>query len=160
MPLPDISSMPCPLCGAVLAERGPTGRFHCAACFATSEESRRGWIPRARRIAPDGTVVGGLTSLAAAIAGDKTFGLGADGKQITRERTCECGQRFTQIQLSERFLTIAETFSAQAIAAVTRQIPGFYVPVHCPRCERVDLRRQGYIDEQNRIPEDRDVAAD
>ncbi len=91
---------------------------------------------------------------------DPMFGRGADGEPKTRERTCECGQRFTQRQLSERFLTIVEGFSAKAIAAVTRQIPDFFVPVHCPRCERVDVRRQAWIDEQNSVPADRSHAAD
>ena len=85
------------------------------------------------------------TSLADAAATDPMFNV-RDGKPVTREQTCECGRPFTQRQLSERFLAIVEKRGRNAMASFAKQIPDFYVPVHCPPCERVDLRRRAELD--------------
>jgi len=84
-------------------------------------------------------------SLARMLGRDPMFAVDANNETIQRERTCECGRRFTQRLLSERWLSIAER--AHAIGLVTKQIPGFYIPVHCPPCERRDLAMQGRKDE-------------
>lgn len=60
----------------------------------------------------------------------------ADGKTITRERTCECGHTYTQHLLGPRFLGMAERHSMGAVDAVMRDVPDLFVPVHCPPCER------------------------
>ncbi len=137
-------TMPCPLCTRTLDadDFDPKhGRFHCRDCFDTSAEARTGWLPRAQRK----PVVSSARGLSRLLAGDPMFASGSDGP-ITRERTCECGTLFTQRLLSERFLTMVERAGRKALAAVSQQIPGYYVPVHCPRCERIDLNRQGTID--------------
>jgi ribosomal protein S27E len=149
--MPASDAMACPLCGAQLttADRDKNGRFHCSACMPTSAEAQRGWLPRARPlVAAAQAPQRGLTS----IAHDPMFGVNAAGDPITRERTCECGSRFTQRQLSARFLESAERFSAAAIDGISRQVPGYFVPVHCPPCERRDMHRQNRI-EQIRLDE-------
>jgi hypothetical protein len=60
-----------------------------------------------------------------------------DGKSITRENRCVCGQPYTQSILSERYLESLERMGK--IDVVARQIPGFWVPKYCPTCERKDL---------------------
>lgn len=134
--------MPCPLCGANLTERTNKGRFRCPSCAPTSEEARIGWLPRLQRKAPKS----GAAGFARAIGEDPMFSVGDDGKVVTRTRTCECGKTFTQSLLSEYFLNLAESQNARTIALVTAQIPGYFVPVHCPRCERIDLGRQAWVD--------------
>lgn len=94
------------------------------------------------------------------LAKDPMFAQTVDGDPIARERTCACGKRFTQRLLSERFLSIVEKQSRHAIDTLSKQIPGFYVPVHCPPCERRDLGRQARLDDMKRIPTDRYEAAD
>jgi len=137
--------MPCPLCGKTLTENDfdpKHGRFHCPACFGSSAEARKGWLPLAAqpiRQTPD--TPAGLSRINA----DRWFAKNAKGEPIARERTCECGRRFTQRLLSQHFLEIAE--KAKAIELVAKQIPGFYIPVHCPPCERRDLGMQGRKDE-------------
>ena len=79
--------------------------------------------------------------LAAILASDPMFANNAKGDPITRERTCECGRKFTQRLLSERFLTIVERKSRHAIDLLTKEIPGYYVPVFCLPCESRDLGR-------------------
>lgn len=71
---------------------------------------------------------------------------------VTRERDCECGKRFTQHQLSEAFMLLAEGKSKRAAQLVARQIPELFVPVHCPRCEHIDLRRQAQLDDTHSYP--------
>ena len=85
-------------------------------------------------------------SISSVMAGDPTFGE-RDGMPIVRERVCACGRRFTQRQLSERFLTIVANQSKRAIDVLSEQIPGFFVPVHCPPCERRDLGHRARLDE-------------
>jgi hypothetical protein len=89
-------------------------------------------------------------SLAMLLERDPMFANDDDGNPIHRERMCECGRRFMQRLLSERFLSIAE--KARAIDLVTKQIPGFFIPVHCPACERRDLGMQGKKDEYKHQP--------
>jgi hypothetical protein len=67
------------------------------------------------------------------------------GEEITRVRTCGCGQSFTQRMLAPSELAALERMGH--LASVTAQIPGYFVPVHCPPCERADIGRQAYIDE-------------
>lgn len=145
--MPPFDTMRCPLCSATLTaanDRDKNGRFHCLACMPTSAEAQRGWLPRARPLATAGQPVPkGLTP---AMVHDPMFGLNAAGDPITRESTCECGTRFTQRQLSARFLEGVERFSAGAIAAVSRQIPDYFVPVFCPHCERIDLGHRSVVD--------------
>lgn len=78
---------------------------------------------------------------------DRMFSQDANGHPIRRDRTCECGRSFTQTLLSERFLTIVE--KARVMERFKRDVPGFYVPVHCPACERVDLGRAARIAESH-----------
>ena len=89
-------------------------------------------------------------SLARLLERDPMFANDAEGNPIHRERTCECGKRFTQRLLSERWLSIAE--KARAIELVRQQIPGFFVPVHCPQCERRDIGMQARKDEYKHAP--------
>lgn len=79
------------------------------------------------------------TAVPALLERDRMFSHDAEGNAITRTRTCECGRRFTQRLLSARFLEIVEGQSKGALAAVRRDIPDYFVPVHCPPCERRDL---------------------
>jgi hypothetical protein len=91
---------------------------------------------------------GPAQSISDVIASDPMFAHDEKGKTIVRERSCECGKRFTQRLLSARFLAIAERQGIGALRALQRGVPDFYVPVHCPPCERRDLgfaaRRVGY----------------
>lgn len=81
--------------------------------------------------------------------------LGADPmfSGAVRERTCECGRRFAQRQLSERFMLIVERRSKQTAALLARQIPELYVPVHCPACERRDIGHQASLDDSRDYPQ-------
>jgi hypothetical protein len=76
---------------------------------------------------------------------DKTFAKDTDGKPLVRESMCECGRRFRQRLLSERFLTIVE--KAKAMALFQKHVPGFWVPVHCPPCESKELGRMSRMAE-------------
>jgi len=103
------------------------------------------------------------TNVAETIQKDRTFANDANGNPIARERVCECGQRFTQRLLSERFLAMVERRGPRAMELMTKQVPGFFVPVHCPKCERVDLGRRMQLDEIRSLPDhyqDKDHAAD
>lgn len=97
------------------------------------------------------------TNLAGAMALDPMFFRDADGKPVTRQRTCLCGRAFTQRLLSERFLAIVEKQSRKAIDVLSKQIPDFYVPVHCPPCERRDLGHAARLAEFAIEPNQRDV---
>lgn len=101
-------------------------------------------------------------SIADAMGQDRMFAHTADGKPIIRQATCECGKSFAQRLLSERFLEIVDRSSRNAMAVMERQVPGFYVPVHCPRCERIDLGRQARVDSVRLLPShhERPEAAD
>lgn len=141
-------SMPCPLCAATLTaeqHRDRNGRYHCPACSPTSAESRYGWLFRPPIVSQRAALAEKRGVPVPAMANDPMFGARADGTPITRTRTCECGRVFEQRQLSGSFLTIVERHSAGAIDAVTRQIPEYFVPVHCPRCERIDMHRWAQI---------------
>lgn len=91
-------------------------------------------------------------SIGAMMGRDPMFSHGADGEPVTRKAKCECGRGFTQRLLSERFLTIVEAHSRRAIEFTAKQIPGFFVPVHCPACERMDLGMQARRDEYTQQP--------
>lgn len=75
------------------------------------------------------------------------------GQTIERQATCACGRTFTQMLLSPRELAAAERLGV--IDRIRTQIPGFYVPVHCPPCERQDLGRQARIEQARDIPSSR-----
>ncbi len=81
------------------------------------------------------------------IAVDSMFATTAEGKPISRQSSCECGRKFSQRLLSERFLTIVEKHSRRAMDIFAKQVPGFFVPVHCPQCERRDLGRAARLAE-------------
>lgn len=66
---------------------------------------------------------------------------------VERSRTCECGRSFSQRLLSARFLTAVERRGQRAMDMLREQIPDYYVPVHCPPCERIDLGRRAQVDE-------------
>lgn len=103
------------------------------------------------------------TQLSEVVQHDRMFAHDADGKAISRTRTCECGRSFPQRLLSERFLAIVERQGKRAFDLFTKQVPGFYVPVHCPPCERVDLRRGLELEQARSLPDhyrDKDDAAD
>lgn len=93
------------------------------------------------------------TELASAMASDPTFAHDASGTPITRQQACACGTRFTQRQLSERFLKIIEKRGPHAMALMQHQIPDFFVPVHCPKCERVDLGQRARLSGYTYHPE-------
>lgn len=105
-------------------------------------------------------------SIADAMADDPTFAHDETGKPITRDTTCECGTTFRQRLLSERFMQLSERHGARAVELIRQQIPDYYVPVHCPPCERKDLRRRASIDRARTLPDNyldrdaRDHAAD
>lgn len=86
-------------------------------------------------------------SLATIADRDPMFSHDETGKPIVRERICECGHRFTQRLLSERFLAIVERKGAKAMDLMRRDIPDFFVPKHCPPCERRDLGRHARMHE-------------
>ena len=71
---------------------------------------------------------------------DSIFELDDAGAVISRFNTCECGQEFEQHALSRRFLEMVAHNDGHALAGVTRDVPGHFVPVHCPKCERKDIR--------------------
>lgn len=81
---------------------------------------------------------------------DRMFGHDANGRPIIRQAVCECGKSFTQCQLSERFMAIVERRGGRALELMRRDVPDYFVPVHCPPCERIDLgqsqRRTSYLD--------------
>lgn len=130
----DDRVMDCPFCGRGLRIEDATegGRYGCGSCAETSEEARRGWLPVPHR-AP-------RSEAAQAGAVDPMFAVDQRGRMIQRRTRCECGREFTQKQLSARFLEAVELHSARAIALIEKDIPGMFVPVHCPPCERKDLR--------------------
>jgi DNA-directed RNA polymerase subunit M/transcription elongation factor TFIIS len=144
--MPPRDSMPCPFCGAILTaekDRDRTGRYRCTPCSSTYAEAQKGWLPTmANAVARKKDAAPKLET--PPTAHDPMFAVRSDGEPITRQRTCECGTAFTQRLLSERFCTAVE--AAGGMRAVLRQIPDLYVPVHCPRCERIDLGRQARID--------------
>lgn len=63
------------------------------------------------------------------------FSKDRDGQTIVRERTCECGARYTQMLLSERFMSIVQQRGSHAVDATMNVIPDMFVPVLCPACE-------------------------
>lgn len=80
-----------------------------------------------------------------------------DGSVNVRESRCECGAAFEQTQLSARFMRIVEKCGEGAVAALLRDIPEIYVPVHCPPCERRDLGRAARIAEARALPTSRPI---
>lgn len=81
-----------------------------------------------------------------------TFATDRAGRDITRQRRCECGAEFTQSLLSPQWLEMVEKYSKGAIRAISKQIPDYFVPVHCPPCERKDIAMQARRDEFARDP--------
>ncbi len=90
------------------------------------------------------------SSVAGSMGLDPMFRRDDTGKPVARDAKCECGREFTQRQLSERFLEIVEKQSRNAMQTLRKQIPDFFVPVHCPRCERRDLGRQANLEDARR----------
>lgn len=69
----------------------------------------------------------------------------AAGGFVTRDATCQCGKQFTQCIMAAKAL---ESLERQGkVEVVAKQIPGFWLPVHCPTCERIDLAHQARLDE-------------
>lgn len=94
-----------------------------------------------------------LESLAEVMGRNPLFSHDENAKPIRRERTCECGKRFTQTLLSERFLSMCERQGRRCIDLVTQQVPGFFVPVHCPHCERIDLGHAARLADSRALPD-------
>jgi hypothetical protein len=69
------------------------------------------------------------------------------GQLIERRATCQCGSEFAQMQLSASWLSTMERRNPQIVQAFAQQTPGFWVPAHCPPCERKDLTLRAQIDE-------------
>jgi hypothetical protein len=157
--------MRCPLCGNGLTavDQLTDGRFRCGLCSANSAEAKRGWLPRSAIEATRARIRASVSPDArrgepTPIGDDPMFAKNAAGQVITREAVCECTAPFTQIMLSERFMSLVERAGPGALSAVMREIPGLYVPVHCPKCERVDLGHAGRIgDARASAPQNRDL---
>ena len=61
----------------------------------------------------------------------------AAGGFVQRQSTCCCGKEFTQSIMAA---TALESLERQGkIDIIAKQIPGFWLPKHCPPCERKDL---------------------
>lgn len=147
--MPPRDAMNCPLCGKPLTaaeHRDAKGRFHCPACStAGAAESQKGWVPRP--VILEKRTAHALDNRGQfANPSDPTFGRNGDGTVITRTARCECGILFEQQQLSERWIEAVERVSPRAVRMMQQQIPDFFVPVHCPKCERVDLGRRFQLD--------------
>lgn len=63
------------------------------------------------------------------------------GRVIERDRSCLCGRRFVQSQVSAEFVALAERAGGRASEALVRDVPSGWVPVHCPACESRHLGR-------------------
>lgn len=86
---------------------------------------------------------------------DPMFAQSAEGKPVSRNRVCDCGRKYTQRLLSERFLNIVAMRGEKCLAAFEHQVPQGYVPVFCPSCERKDIGRWARIAEHRlQFPED------
>lgn len=160
MPAPSVV-MQCPFCAADLTEenRVDGGRYSCPTCAPSSRIALLGWVPRAQ-IPITKTPESGRTHGLARV-GDSWFAKNAGtGETIERQRACECGRTFNHFLLSARFLATIEKQRGRALELVKKQIPGYYVPVHCPRCERRDIGRQERIDDTRPHYTDRASAAD
>ena len=80
----------------------------------------------------------------------------AAGGFVERNVWCGCGKAFVQCLMATKAL---ESLERQGkVDVVAKQIPGFWLPVHCPTCERIDLRHQANIDEA-RVRHHREDAA-
>jgi hypothetical protein len=79
------------------------------------------------------------------------------GQLIERTHTCECGRAFRQNQLSVSFLEAME--ARGTIKLFEQQTPGFWVPVHCGPCERVQLRFRQQVDDARQLGNDRRASA-
>lgn len=160
MPAPSVI-MSCPICARELTEehRVDGGRYSCPSCKANgSRLAELGWLPRSQvgvERKPDARSTG-LTRV-----GESWFAKNQQsGETIERQRTCECGATFNQFLLSARFLATIERQRGRALELVRQQIPGYYVPVHCPKCERRDIGRQARVDDIRPHYTERDEAAD
>jgi hypothetical protein len=160
VPQPDVL-LACPFCdrGLVAADLNRDGRYSCPDCAPTVGEAMRGWKPTAANRVAGAAPRPVETGLSRALGHDPMFSEDKHGDVITRAATCECGIAFTQRLLSERFLNIVEKQSAAAIAMVTHQSPGYFVPTFCPKCERIDIGHQARLADMNRtVPDDRRYA--
>lgn len=59
------------------------------------------------------------------------------GKVVTRAATCECGESYKQSMLNPEFIDASPRVAQQFV----RHIPDGWVPIYCPKCERLDLQR-------------------
>lgn len=148
------SAMSCPFCSRDLtaANLVKDGRYSCPDCAKTSKEAAHGWLPRAqapRVVVSAQDKADGLTH----VSRSQIFAHDIHGNPISRERSCECGRRFAQHQLSADFMRVAEGKSKRAAQLVLAQCPGLFVPVHCPQCERRDIGRQAQLDESRDYPQ-------
>lgn len=63
-----------------------------------------------------------------------------------RPAQCDCGRKFTQYKMSERFMRAARHANGHR-SAFDKQIPDGWVPLFCPPCERVQLGHEARISE-------------
>lgn len=64
----------------------------------------------------------------------------ANGTEITQRNTCDCGKQYTQWRIAFRFVeALANGRGEKAAKLFMDQIPGGWVPVFCPSCERKEL---------------------
>jgi hypothetical protein len=68
---------------------------------------------------------------------------------VERPQTCRCGREFTQSFMAPSELEALERMGH--IDTFMRQIPGGWVPVHCPKCERGQLTLQKQLDDARRL---------
>ncbi len=65
--------------------------------------------------------------------------------EVTRPRTCACGQEFTQTQVSRKWLVAMETSRAVLFAENLCDIEAdrtIWTPQQCPPCDRKTLNRR------------------
>jgi hypothetical protein len=75
-------------------------------------------------------------SVAECVAQSRMFAAG-----VTRPAVCDCGAEYVQRQLSPDALAIFRhpATNAGRVAAIDRECPGGWVPLHCPGCETLAL---------------------
>jgi hypothetical protein len=60
------------------------------------------------------------------------------GQFVSRQTLCRCGETFEQTKLAEAWVAGRTTDQR---AALSRDVPDYFVPQQCPRCERRALER-------------------